>query len=115
MTDIIIIGAGPAGIYAGFLAKSQHLSSLIIEASNEIGGKMTQYADKPIYDMPGHKGILSKDLLNDMYEQYNSHDHEGDIHQWSTDITRRSGCTNLNSESVRVLIHFNSVAVFEPA
>ncbi|MGA0351667.1 MAG: NAD(P)/FAD-dependent oxidoreductase [Acholeplasmataceae bacterium] len=79
MTDIIIIGAGPAGIYAGFLAKSQHLSSLIIEASNEIGGKMTQYADKPIYDMPGHKGILSKDLLNDMYEQYNSHDHEGDI------------------------------------
>jgi len=79
MTDIIIIGAGPVGIYAGFLAKSQHLSSLILEASNEIGGKMTQYADKPIYDMPGHKGILSKDLLQNMYDQYNHHDHEGDI------------------------------------
>ena len=79
MTDIIIIGAGPVGIYAGFLAKSQHLSSLILEASNEIGGKMTQYADKPIYDMPGHKGILSKDLLQYMYDQYNHHDHEGDI------------------------------------
>lgn len=79
MTDIIIIGAGPVGIYAGFLAKSQHLSSLILEASSEIGGKMTQYSDKPIYDYPGHKGILSKDLLQDMYDQYNHHDHEGDI------------------------------------
>ena len=56
-TDILIIGAGPTGLFAVFagLLKLQHL----IDAFPQPGGQCSElYPKKPIYDIPGYPEIL---------------------------------------------------------
>jgi len=51
--DLIIVGAGPAGLSAGIYAQQRKLKTKILEA-NEIGGQpKTLYPEKLIYDYPG--------------------------------------------------------------
>jgi ferredoxin/flavodoxin---NADP+ reductase len=67
--DLIIVGAGPAGIYAGHLAKEANLNYIVLEASSEVGGQVLLYKDKPIYDMPGHVDILGEALVDALLKQ----------------------------------------------
>lgn len=68
--DLLIIGSGPAGIYSAFLASQHKLKTIIIESSNEIGGQMLLFKDKPVYDMPGKININGKDVLESLKEQF---------------------------------------------
>lgn len=51
--DLIIIGAGPAGLTAGVFARSRKLSTLIIEAGKAGGQLVTLYPDKGVENYPG--------------------------------------------------------------
>lgn len=78
MLDLLIIGGGPAGIYATHLASNSGLSYTLVEASFELGGKLRLYEDKPVYDYPGFNDTLGRDILNQMLvqmdaPQYNTH------------------------------------------
>ena len=67
MYDIIIIGAGPAGLTAGIYALRANLKVLILEA-NAIGG---QIASSPkVENYPGLPSISGFELANSFYEQY---------------------------------------------
>lgn len=69
MYDIIIIGAGPAGLTAGIYALRANLKVLIIEKES-IGG---QISSSPLVEnYPGYKSISGLELSNSMYEQYNA-------------------------------------------
>lgn len=68
--DCIIIGAGPAGLYAGTLAAMNQLHACIIESSSEVGGQLTLYREKAVYDMPGFRQILAGDLVSSLFDQY---------------------------------------------
>ncbi len=68
--DVIIIGAGPSGLFAGTLAAMNQLKACIIESSSEYGGQLTLYREKAVYDMPGFSKILAGDLVNSLYQQY---------------------------------------------
>ena len=69
MYDIIIIGAGPAGLTAGIYALRANLKVLIIEKES-IGG---QISTSPLVEnYPGYKSISGLELSNSMYEQYNA-------------------------------------------
>ena len=72
--DVIIIGAGPSGIYSGFLASLHNLNILILEASSDLGGQIKLFMDKPVFDMPGHLNVFGKDILKLMNEQLYSND-----------------------------------------
>lgn len=53
-TDALVIGAGPAGLYAAFQLGLLGLDARIVDAQPEVGGQcQALYADKPIYDIPG--------------------------------------------------------------
>jgi ferredoxin/flavodoxin---NADP+ reductase len=69
MLDLLIIGGGPAGLYASHLAKESGLTYTLVEASFELGGKLRLYQDKPIYDMPAHLDILGKTLIDHFFNQ----------------------------------------------
>lgn len=71
MYDLIIIGSGPSGIYASYLAKLHNLKSLILEASSEHGGQMNLFKDKPIYDLPGFRDIIGSTMIKAFYDQLN--------------------------------------------
>lgn len=71
MLDLLIIGAGPIGLFAAFNAGLRNFNAALVEAQSYVGGQLTTiYADKPIYDMPGIKEIRASDFANMLYEQY---------------------------------------------
>lgn len=69
-TDIIIIGAGPAGLFAIFEAGLLKLRCHLIDALPQAGGQCAElYPKKPIYDIPGFPELLAGDLVNNLLEQ----------------------------------------------
>ncbi len=69
--DVVIIGAGPAGLTAGLTTAHRALTTLIIEAKDKPGGQpQFLYADKRIVDIPGFPdGITGDELSERVYRQ----------------------------------------------
>jgi len=69
-TDIIIIGAGPVGLFTVFEAGLLKLNCHLIDSLPQPGGQCSEiYPKKPIYDIPAHPFILAGDLTNRLMEQ----------------------------------------------
>lgn len=68
--DIIIIGAGPAGLFGAFYAGMRRLKTKIIEALPEPGGQLgVLYPEKIIYDTPGYPEIRADELIRQQMKQ----------------------------------------------
>src|SRR5437763_2372739 len=68
--DITVIGAGPVGMITAFWAGMREASSRIIDSLPELGGQLTTlYPEKWIFDVPGHRRLLGKDLVAELREQ----------------------------------------------
>lgn len=69
-TDIIIIGAGPVGLFTVFEAGLLKLKCHLIDALAEPGGQCIEiYPKKPIYDIPGYPSVLGYELVENLMEQ----------------------------------------------
>ena len=69
-TDIIIIGAGPCGLFTVFEAGLLKLHCHLIDSLPQPGGQCSEiYPKKPIYDIPGFPSILAGELVNNLMEQ----------------------------------------------
>ncbi|MCR9229198.1 MAG: NAD(P)/FAD-dependent oxidoreductase [Flavobacteriaceae bacterium] len=69
-TDILIIGAGPTGLFAVFEAGLLQLKCHLIDALPQAGGQCSEiYPKKPIYDIPGYPEVLAGDLVDNLMEQ----------------------------------------------
>ena len=69
-TDILIIGAGPVGLFTVFEAGLLGLKCHIIDALAKPGGQCVElYPKKPIYDIPGMPEVLAGDLVDNLLEQ----------------------------------------------
>jgi len=69
-TDILIIGAGPTGLFTVFEAGLLKLRCHLIDALPQPGGQCSElYPKKPIYDIPGLPEILAGDLTKNLLEQ----------------------------------------------
>ena len=69
-TDIIIIGAGPVGLFAVFEAGLLKMRCHLIDALPHPGGQLMEiYPKKPIYDIPGYPSVLAGDLVKNLMEQ----------------------------------------------
>lgn len=69
-SDIIIIGAGPCGLFTVFEAGLLKLKCHLIDALPQPGGQLTEiYPKKPIYDIPGFPEVLAGDLIENLMKQ----------------------------------------------
>ncbi len=69
-TDIIIIGAGPCGLFTVFEAGLLKLKCHLIDALPQAGGQCSEiYPKKPIYDIPAFPEILAGDLVDNLMKQ----------------------------------------------
>ncbi|MEO0572261.1 MAG: NAD(P)/FAD-dependent oxidoreductase [Bacteroidota bacterium] len=69
-TDILIIGAGPTGLFTVFEAGLLKLKCHLIDALPQPGGQCSEiYPKKPIYDIPAYPEILAGDLVDRLLEQ----------------------------------------------
>lgn len=69
-TDILIIGAGPTGLFTVFEAGLLKLKCHLIDALPQSGGQCSEiYPKKPIYDIPGFPDVLAGELVDNLMEQ----------------------------------------------
>lgn len=69
-TDIIIIGAGPVGLFAVFEAGLLKLRCHLIDSLPQPGGQCSEiYPKKPIYDIPGFPSVLAGELVDNLMAQ----------------------------------------------
>ena len=69
-TDIIIIGAGPVGLFTVFEAGLLKLRCHLIDSLPQPGGQCSEiYPKKPIYDIPGFPSVLAGELIDNLLEQ----------------------------------------------
>src|SRR5215211_3323380 len=73
--DLLIIGAGPTGLYAAYYAGFRGMSTVLVDSLPEAGGQVTaMYPEKLIFDVAGFPAIKGRDLVNDLVtqaDQYN--------------------------------------------
>jgi thioredoxin reductase (NADPH) len=68
--DLLIVGAGPTGLYAAYYAGFRELSTAIVDSLPEAGGQVTaMYPEKKIFDVAGFPSIIGRDLVSALVEQ----------------------------------------------
>jgi thioredoxin reductase (NADPH) len=69
-TDVIIIGAGPVGLFAIFELGLLKLRTHLIDFLPQAGGQLSEiYPKKPIYDIPGYPTVLAQELVDNLLKQ----------------------------------------------
>lgn len=69
-TDLLIIGAGPTGLFSVFEAGLLKIKCHIIDALPQPGGQLAElYPKKPIFDIPGFPSVNAGELVDNLMEQ----------------------------------------------
>jgi thioredoxin reductase (NADPH) len=68
--DLLVIGAGPVGLYAAYYAGFRGLSTAVVDSLPEAGGQVAaMYPEKPIYDIAGFPAVKGRDLVAGLMAQ----------------------------------------------
>ncbi len=120
-TDILIIGAGPTGLFAVFEAGLLKLRCHIIDALPCIGGQLTElYPKKPIFDIPGYPTIQAGDLVKNLYEQIKQFEPGFTLNEIAQTIDKQEDGTFIVTTDKGTKHHAKAVAIaaglgsFEP-
>ncbi|MBM3602824.1 MAG: NAD(P)/FAD-dependent oxidoreductase, partial [Alphaproteobacteria bacterium] len=69
-TDVVVIGAGPVGLFAVFACGMLKLRCHVVDTLDAVGGQcVALYPEKPIYDIPAYPQILAADLIAKLQAQ----------------------------------------------
>ena len=69
-TDVLIVGAGPAGLFGAYYAGFRGMSVTLVDSLPEIGGQVSAlYPEKAILDVAGFPTIKGRELVNELIEQ----------------------------------------------
>lgn len=70
ITEVAIVGAGPAGLFAVFQCGMLGLACHVVDALPAVGGQCAAlYPEKPIYDIPGHEEVAAGALIESLARQ----------------------------------------------
>lgn len=72
--DVTIIGGGPAGMYAAFYSGMRDMKTKLIDANQELGGRMLLYPEKMIWDVGGVTPTLCGTLIKQLAQQAQTFD-----------------------------------------
>jgi ferredoxin/flavodoxin---NADP+ reductase len=68
--DLLIVGAGPTGLYGAYYAGFRGLSTAVVDSLPEAGGQVTaMYPEKMIYDVAGFPAVRGRDLVERLVAQ----------------------------------------------
>ncbi|TBH20201.1 NAD(P)/FAD-dependent oxidoreductase [Thermus thermamylovorans] len=119
-TDVIIIGAGPAGLFAGFYVGMRGLSFRLLDPLPEPGGQLTAlYPEKYIYDVAGFPKVYAKDLVKGLVEQVAPFNPLYSLGERAETLHREDGLFRIatsagNSYTAKAVIVAAGVGAFEP-
>ncbi len=120
-TDILIIGAGPTGLFTVFEAGLLKLKCHIIDGLPQPGGQLSElYPKKPIFDIPGFPSVLAGDLVANLMEQIKQFQPGFTLNEVAETIEKLEDGTFIVTTNKGTKHHANSVAIagglgsFEP-
>ena len=68
--DLLIVGAGPVGLFGAYYAGVRTLKTALIDSLEEPGGQITaMYPEKAIFDVAGFPAIRGRDLVEELVKQ----------------------------------------------
>ncbi len=71
-TDVVIIGAGPVGLFAVFELGLLNINCQLIDNLDKVGGQCAElYPEKPIYDIPSRPLVTGQELTDELIKQIN--------------------------------------------
>ena len=118
--DVIIVGAGPVGLFAVHQLGIKGLNAVVIDNLDKIGGQCIElYPDKPIYDIPGVPECTGKELTDKLLEQIKPFKTEFFLNERVDEVTQDKNNwiikTNKNNQFIAPnIIIAGGVGSFEP-
>lgn len=69
-TDVLVVGAGPVGLFAVFELGLLGMKAHLVDNLDKVGGQCSAlYPEKPIYDIPGIPKIMGQELVDNLMKQ----------------------------------------------
>ncbi len=120
-TDILIIGAGPTGLFTVFEAGLLKLKCHLIDALPQAGGQLAElYPKKPIFDIPGFPEVMAGALVDNLMEQIKQFQPGFTLGEKAEKIDKLDDGTFIVTLDKGTIIKCNSIAIagglgsFEP-
>ena len=89
--DVVIVGAGPVGLFAVFELGLLDLSTALIDILDKPGGQCAElYPEKPIYDIPGYPMVTGQELVDKLIEQIKPFNPSFHLNQMVESLNRES-------------------------
>ncbi len=89
-TDVVIIGAGPAGLFQVFELGLLDIHVHVVDSLPQVGGQCGElYPEKPIYDIPAYPVIGAQELIDRLMDQIAPFDPQFHLAQAVTDLQRK--------------------------
>lgn len=100
-TDVVIVGAGPIGLFAVFELGLLDLKAHLVDILDRPGGQCTElYPEKPIYDIPGLPIVTGQELTERLLEQVKPFNPQFHFGQMASALTRHAdGRWQLSTDS----------------
>lgn len=68
--DILIVGAGPVGLFGAYYAGVRGLRTAVVDSLSQVGGQVTaMYPEKQIYDIAGFSAVSGRELISGLVAQ----------------------------------------------
>lgn len=119
-TDLLIIGAGPVGLYAAYYAGFRGFRTVVCDTLPEIGGQISaMYPEKLIFDVAGFPAVRGRDLVDGLAAQANAHSPQYLLGEQATEmVEREDGVTVITAAGTtieaKVLLITAGIGAFRP-
>ncbi|MGZ3899754.1 MAG: NAD(P)/FAD-dependent oxidoreductase, partial [Bacteroidia bacterium] len=120
-TDIVIVGAGPVGLFAIFETGLLKMRCHLVDYLPQAGGQLSEiYPKKPIYDIPGYPSILAQELIDNLLKQAEPFHPSFTFGERIESLEKRGECdflltTNLGTQvHAKVVVIAGGLGCFEP-
>lgn len=118
--DIIVIGGGPAGLFAAFYGGMRQASVKIIESMPQLGGQLSAlYPEKFIYDVAGFPKVRAQELVDNLLEQMKMFETEVCLEEKVIKVEKIEEClfeitTDKQTHRCKSVIITGGIGAFEP-
>jgi thioredoxin reductase (NADPH) len=111
-TDIVIVGAGPAGLFSVFEAGMLKMHCHVIDTLENIGGQCSAlYPEKPIYDIPAHPKVLASELVELLEAQASPFKPTYHLNQQVQKVNRQEDGSFIVETSKKILIACKAIII----
>jgi thioredoxin reductase (NADPH) len=118
--DVLIVGAGPVGLFGAFYAGVRKLRTALVDSLEEVGGQITaMYPEKAIFDVAGFPAIRGRDLVTQLVAQAAPFDPVYLLGQQATALDKHEGGFTVTTSAgvtveTRAIVITGGIGTFTP-